>query len=49
MAKAKSTTTSNSKHREKPKRKRPGIHAKSKASRHKASKNYKKRYVGQGR
>jgi hypothetical protein len=33
----------------KPKRKRPGVHAKTKSSRAKTSKNYKKRYVGQGR
>ena len=28
---------------------RPGIHAKSKTSNHKSSKNYKKSYRGQGR
>jgi len=33
----------------KPKVKRPGIHAKTKTSKIKSSKNYKKRYVGQGR
>jgi hypothetical protein len=32
----------------KPKSKRPGVHAKSKASRSKNSKNYLKRNVGQG-
>jgi hypothetical protein len=32
----------------KPKRKRKGVHAKSKSSRHKASKNYLKRSRGQG-
>jgi hypothetical protein len=32
----------------KPKRKRKGIHAKTKASKLKGSKNYQKRYVGQG-
>jgi len=32
-----------------PKKKRPGIHAKSKVSRLKSSKNYKKAYRGQGR
>lgn len=32
----------------KPKRKRPGIHSKTKASKLKGSKNYLKRYVGQG-
>lgn len=50
MAAKKGGSTSNVKlFRGKPKRKRPGVHAKSKASRHKASKNYKKRYTGQGR
>lgn len=33
----------------KPKRKRPGVHSKSKASKHKGSSNYLKRYKGQGR
>ena len=33
----------------KPKVKRPGIHAKSKVSLNKQSKNYKKLYTGQGR
>jgi len=32
----------------KPKVKRPGIHAKTKASKLKSSKNYKKLYTGQG-
>lgn len=32
-----------------PKKKRPGIHAKSKVSHLKSSKNYKKTYRGQGR
>jgi hypothetical protein len=32
----------------KPKAQRPGIHSKSKASRHKGSKNYLKRSRGQG-
>tara|TARA_X000001316_G_scaffold12118_1_gene5629 strand:- start:563 stop:703 length:141 start_codon:yes stop_codon:yes gene_type:complete len=31
------------------KKKRPGVHAKSKTSNNKGSKNYKKRYVGQGK
>lgn len=35
-------------HRAKPKRKRPGVHAKSKTSRLKTSKNYRKLSVGQG-
>jgi hypothetical protein len=35
---------------EKPsKKKRPGVHAKSKSSNSKLSKNYKKKYKGQGR
>lgn len=29
--------------------KRPGVHAKSKTSNNKGSKNYKKQYVGQGK
>ena len=33
----------------KPKRKRPGVHAKSKTSNLKSSKNYVKKYRGQGR
>jgi hypothetical protein len=34
---------------EKPKKKRPGIHAKTKSSRSKNSKNYLKTYRGQGK
>jgi hypothetical protein len=34
--------------REKPKVSRPGVHAKTKTSTSKSSKNYKKRYRGQG-
>jgi hypothetical protein len=34
---------------EKPRRKRPGVHAKSKSSKLKQSKNYKKKNRGQGR
>lgn len=34
---------------EQAKRKRPGIHSKSKSSSHKGSRNYKKKYRGQGR
>ena len=34
---------------ETPKRERPGVHAKTKTSSLKASKNYKKKYRGQGR
>jgi len=32
-----------------PKRKRKGVHAKSKNSKHKGAKNYAKKYRGQGR
>lgn len=35
--------------REKVKKNRPGIHSKKKSSKCKQSKNYKKRYVGQGK
>lgn len=34
---------------DKPKKKRPGVHAKSKTSKIKSSKNYQKRYRGQGK
>lgn len=34
---------------ERPKKRRPGVHAKSKTSKLKASKHYKKAYRGQGR
>lgn len=34
---------------EKPKVRRPGVHAKTKVSKSKTSKNYSKRYKGQGR
>lgn len=47
MAKAK-TTSSIKTYRVKPKRKRPGIHAKTKTSRHKHGRNYVKVSVGQG-
>tara|TARA_E500000318_G_scaffold42415_1_gene40548 strand:+ start:771 stop:902 length:132 start_codon:yes stop_codon:yes gene_type:complete len=36
-------------HIKKPKNKRPGVKAKSKESQLKSSKNYKKKYIGQGR
>ncbi len=39
----------NYQHSFKPKKKRPGIHAKSKQSQLKTSKNYIKKYNGQGR
>lgn len=35
--------------RKKERKKRPGIHSKNKAGRNKRSKNYQKRYRGQGR
>lgn len=47
MAKLKTSSTATAFHA-KPKRKRPGIHAKSKSSKLKSSKNYAKRTVGQG-
>lgn len=34
---------------ERKKKTRPGVHAKSKTSKSKSSKNYKKKYKGQGR
>lgn len=34
--------------RAKPKKRRPGVHAKTKQSKNKNSKNYNKPYVGQG-
>jgi len=47
MAKATKQSTS-SVRIAKPKRKRPGVHSKKKNSNSKKSKNYKKKYVGQG-
>ncbi len=46
---AKTTITKNGFSPKDSKRKRPGIHAKSKRSHLKSSKNYKKTYRGQGR
>jgi hypothetical protein len=46
-AKSKSTGSSTS-FKEKPKVSRPGVHAKTKTSKSKQSKNYKKLYKGQG-
>jgi hypothetical protein len=46
---AKAKTNSVSSYRAKPKVKRPGIHAKSKTSKSKNSKNYIKPYVAQGK
>jgi hypothetical protein len=45
---AKTKTSSATSYIAKPKRKRPGVHAKSKTSKLKNSKNYKKLYIGQG-
>lgn len=42
------TSSFSSSYRQKPKISRPGIHAKTKTSRHKHSKNYKKLSRGQG-
>jgi hypothetical protein len=36
-------------YRAKPKKKRPGVHSKKRTSSHKHSKNYKKKYRGQGK
>jgi hypothetical protein len=49
MATKKNTSANLKSFRARPKKKRPGVHAKSKASKHKASKNYKKKYKGQGK
>lgn len=48
MAKAKGGATTSTIHRKK-QVSRPGVHAKTKTSVHKHSKNYKKAYRGQGR
>ena len=42
-------TTNNSRFKPKPRKKRPGVHAKTKTSKLKNSKNYKKLYKGQGK
>jgi len=47
MAKIKAQTTTS--FQEKSKVSRPGVHAKTKTSQLKSSKNYKKKYRGQGR
>jgi len=47
MAKAKTSEVRS--HVQKARKKRPGIHSKKKSSRGKASKNYQKLYVGQGK
>lgn len=41
--------SSNSSYIGHPRRKRPGVHSKKKTSKCKSSKNYKKKYKGQGR
>jgi hypothetical protein len=46
---AKNTKTSTTSKIDKPKVSRKGVHAKKKSSKLKTSKNYKKRYCGQGR
>ncbi len=48
MAKKATTTTSVSKYKDSAKKKRPGIHAKTKTAGSKKSKNYTKPYKGQG-
>jgi hypothetical protein len=49
MAAKSKTLSSSSLYKEKPKVNRPGIHAKTKSSKLKQSKNYQKTYRGQGR
>lgn len=49
MAKAKTTSANTSVKLDKPKKKRPGVHAKSKSSKLKQSKNYIKKNKGQGK
>jgi hypothetical protein len=49
MAAVKSKSSSTSTKIDKPKRKRPGVHSKSKTSKLKGSKNYKKLNRGQGK
>lgn len=46
---AKAKTSTSSVKREKKKVSRPGVHAKTKQSKNKNSKNYSKPYVGQGK
>ncbi len=49
MAKAQSKSTTVSVRIAKPKKKRPGVHSKCKSSKLKKSKNYLKKYKGQGK
>jgi hypothetical protein len=46
---AKTKTTSSISFNKKPRKKRPGVHAKSKSSKIKTSKNYIKQYISQGK
>jgi len=48
MAKVKTKSSFSSTFKKKPKVRRPGVHAKTKSSKLKQSKNYKKLNVGQG-
>ena len=48
MAKAKTKSASFATYKSRPKVSRPGVHAKTKTSKHKSSRNYKKLYRGQG-
>lgn len=49
MATVKQKATTSTSVLDKPKKKRPGVHSKKKTAKLKTSKNYKKRYKGQGR
>lgn len=49
MAKGKKSTESSNSFRAKPKKNNKGVHSKTKQSKNKNSKNYKKVYVGQGK
>jgi hypothetical protein len=49
MAAKKTSTQAVKAFRRKVKKRRPGVHSKNKAGRHKGSKNYLKKYKGQGK
>jgi hypothetical protein len=49
MAAKKTTSTTLLSHKDKPKKKRKGIHAKTKTSKSKNATNYVKKYKGQGK
>jgi hypothetical protein len=49
MAAKPSKTSSVRSHIARPRKKRPGVHSKKKSSKSKSSKNYFKRYAGQGK